>query len=230
MIKSGYIASLKDERLRLKLVRKVANVKDDSTLEELMDVAKTEDRITNMLRPMTPIACNEVSVSPVIAAAEQRRDSGRYQHGSQRGGHTHGRSHSVAGQAKQENPWCAIHETRRHDISECHFKDATECKYCREQFKVGEYADHIAKCTGRRCHECNRLGHIARYCKRRIGNETSTTAKRQRQHSGSTGDATTSTRTNQNGKETPRRGAAVAAATSEPVEVQTEQDGNTETN
>lgn len=217
LIKTGYVNSLSDDKLKLKLMRRMANEKVSSTLEDLMGVAITEHRLTAQFQKARPrpITVNAVSSSLIAVAASG--SSGQSGHGqSGHGGNTpRRRENNPTITRPATGPWCPIHEVSTHDLADCKCKDKTACKYCKVEFPAGNYATHIAGCTARRCHECFRLGHIARHCKgskRAAAHVPDHGAKRGRQDHGSTRVAV------------PTAAATLTAATTaaEPADIQTQ--------
>jgi hypothetical protein len=201
VIKSNYIASLTDQKIKHKLIRRVTTRTDDSTLEDLMNVAMTETRINEMMNAVpkvectkTPISCNHVDCEVMVARRQHGSEHG-HGHGSGHGNGCNGGNCKVGYSGKndqrkveppkkpKDGPWCDIHETSSHEYSTCASRDFTYCKYCRKDLAKGTYGDHIPKCTAPRCFECSRLGHKATVCSRRGGRQMQHT-KRERQDSG----------------------------------------------
>jgi hypothetical protein len=200
LLKSGYIASLSNDKIKTKLLRIVVKTNDKSTLEHLMNTACEEERIYRMGRTTAVVGSAE---SVLVAAAgggahHQKRDFRSTNSGGSGSGHPAN---------TDSNKWCTIHEVSTHDISECKVRENTQCKYCGVKFDIGQYAEHIkSSCQGKRCHQCNKLGHVEKFCrsaKRTGGNApTGPDSKRSRP---STGGSTSGNR--------PVHSATVNAAT-----------------
>jgi hypothetical protein len=137
-----------------------------------------------LLSPLkTPIACHSAMASSdsIIAAAGATPGGARAGYGYR------GTGNGGPSRKKEEGkPWCAIHETITHNTSECNIRTNTYCKYCRTDLQPKTLEDHIDSCTGMRCHECNRRGHKAAWCRDRMRKEGTSGNQNDRSGNGST--------------------------------------------
>ena len=72
-----------------------------------------------------------------------------------------------------KDSYCPIHETAGHDFADCRMKDSNYCKYCKQSITPGSYVQHLTKpgeCKAKRCHNCNKRGHLKKDCRVRNGN------------------------------------------------------------
>ena len=162
LLKSGYIKSLTNKSLRAKLMRMTTQKGKDCTLEMLMERAVEEERIElmsneeNQFHTATAapvVQANVIEVKATAAPVEVKDQSKRYQ---QRPPYKPNNS--------RPGEYCAIHQTSRHDISVCRNVRDKICRFCKIEFAEGQYENHMTKCTGRRCFNCNKIGHMSKAC------------------------------------------------------------------
>jgi hypothetical protein len=183
MLRSGYVSSLNSKGLRRKLLSKMSDDVKKYSLEDLMHIAVNEERLNTMNDALTAStnsgsnsgykSASAASASASAGETEQCScyHAGKPQYGGGRQwqktpGHLEksARTNSIA--RSKDGPWCTIHEVASHDLADCRIRMKTSCRHCHETFEAGKYGSHIAQsCSGRRCHTCNRLGHIAKWCK-----------------------------------------------------------------
>jgi hypothetical protein len=185
LVIAGYINSLTDERLRLKLLRRVSDYADKSSLEDLINIVNKESRCLSLSKPLlSPIAVNSASASQEGVCAASAQGGARAGYGYRRYDSNGGKKSAPS--REEGKPWCTIHEAITHNTADCRMKTNTFCRFCRSNLHPQTMEEHIANCTGGRCHECKRRGHVARYCRDNAAGEQSGDRRESRQDSSST--------------------------------------------
>lgn len=184
---TGYILGLDEtslrESLNFKMAKNTENNKE-TTLRSLMQHTTTKARVkiisshsrveerdnNNLGGQKTPVMIAKATITQP-ETSKQLGDSGM--HVSPPSSHPPTFHSVMVGEQDTrfgtprsgKSSYCPIHEASTHDIEQCKMRYSTECKYCGTSVTPGQLQHHVPKCTGRRCNNCGRLGHIAKFCK-----------------------------------------------------------------
>jgi hypothetical protein len=171
LIKTGYVKALSDVHQQRRLYRKVNSPKDESTLEELMDMTTREGRLCQFMDSDTTSTATAAAVvqtdnegdATVCAATGDAKPQFKS---------PDPKREWKPRQNNAVNSFCDIHESSTHNTSDCFLNKKTQCKWCRATVKEGTLGAHTKVCTAPRCYYCNKLGHREEDCKRKKDDES----------------------------------------------------------